>query len=149
MKRKGFSLLELMVTVVIVGILAAAGVPLYEEYVKKTRTAEAKNALGDIYSSQLIFYDDPLLTGPTPRFATSLKELGWKIEINRGEKFVGKKPAEYTYGTSEAASCASVPDANANYLPPKFDKLMMKNLPMADVEQGTYTATSETIGLCI
>jgi type IV pilus assembly protein PilE len=43
----GFTLLELMVTVVIVGILAAIAYPAYTQQVQKTRRSEAKAALTD------------------------------------------------------------------------------------------------------
>lgn len=40
MKRNGFTLIELMIAVAVVGILAAIAYPSYIEYVKKTRRAE-------------------------------------------------------------------------------------------------------------
>lgn len=45
MKRKGFSLIEIMVVVAIVGILAAIAIPSYSNYIKRTRRAEAVTAL--------------------------------------------------------------------------------------------------------
>ncbi|AVS78597.1 prepilin-type cleavage/methylation domain-containing protein [Paracidovorax avenae] len=43
--QRGFTLIELMITVAVVGILAAIAYPSYREYVSKSRRAEAKTIL--------------------------------------------------------------------------------------------------------
>jgi type IV pilus assembly protein PilE len=47
-KQRGFTLVELMVTVLIVGILTAIAVPGYNSYVRKARRADAKVALTNL-----------------------------------------------------------------------------------------------------
>lgn len=42
---KGFTLIEVMITVAIVGILAAVALPSYREYIQRSHRADARNTL--------------------------------------------------------------------------------------------------------
>jgi len=55
MNRKGFTLLELVVVVIILGILATLGFTQYTKMVEKGRTAEAKMILGQIRTAQVAY----------------------------------------------------------------------------------------------
>jgi prepilin-type N-terminal cleavage/methylation domain-containing protein len=52
----GFSLMEVMIVVVIIGILAALAYPNLEKYLKRARQTEAKTNLSAIYTAQKIYY---------------------------------------------------------------------------------------------
>ena len=54
--QKGFTLLELLVVVVIVGVLAAAAVPIYLNYVRDSRRAEAKGGLAAIQTAEQVYF---------------------------------------------------------------------------------------------
>jgi len=57
-KQAGFTLIELMIVVGIIGILVSVSVPLYNKYQRKSRQAEAKIALGAIYALEKSFYSE-------------------------------------------------------------------------------------------
>lgn len=51
-KIRGFSLIELMIVIVVVAILAAIAIPSYQDYIRKSRRADAKDAVTRIAAAQ-------------------------------------------------------------------------------------------------
>ena len=50
--KQGFTLIELMIVVVIIGILAAVSIPSFSNYLNRSKTAEAVTFLGEIRQRQ-------------------------------------------------------------------------------------------------
>ena len=49
--QSGFTMIELMVVVIIVGVLAAIAIPIYGKYIKNSRITEATGRIGEIITS--------------------------------------------------------------------------------------------------
>lgn len=96
--KKGFTLIELMIVIAIIGILAAVAIPMYSDYTKKSRTAEVQSNLNEIVKMQLIYKEDPNGGSVTGKYASGFATLGFST--NTG-KFIT------TFAAGSDNSCAS------------------------------------------
>jgi prepilin-type N-terminal cleavage/methylation domain-containing protein len=72
-KQRGYTLVEMMVTVSLIGFLGSLAYPNYALFIAKSHRAEAINALSAIYKWQLAYYTD------TGIYADSFDELGFEL----------------------------------------------------------------------
>jgi len=54
--RKGFTLIELMIVVAIIGILAAIAIPNFLRFQAKSKQSEARELLSSIYTAEVAYY---------------------------------------------------------------------------------------------
>lgn len=73
MKKDGFSLMELLIALVIIGVIAGVAYPKYQKLVTRTKQTEAKNILRSIRMGQDLFYTTHL------KYASNLSELDVEI----------------------------------------------------------------------
>lgn len=96
--KKGFTLIELMIVIAIIGILAAVAIPMYSDYTKKSRTAEVQSNLNEIVKMQLIYKEDPNGGSKTGKYASGFATLGFSTNT-------GKFITSFSAGADN--SCAS------------------------------------------
>lgn len=78
---RGFSLIELVIALAIVGILVAIAIPNYREHVRKSTRAEAQSYLTSLASRQQQYMVDKR------RYATSAATLGLGLPASLAGKF--------------------------------------------------------------
>ena len=105
----GFTLVELMVAVGIMGVLLAIGLPQYNEYLVKGKLTEAMSMLSDLQLRQEQYYQDnrTYSNGMTPRVAGSYFTNTTCVTANSGQTYIcsaGSSALGYTYTISETGT---------------------------------------------
>ncbi|MFA5807877.1 MAG: prepilin-type N-terminal cleavage/methylation domain-containing protein [bacterium] len=116
--KKGFTLIELMIVVAIIGILAAIAIPNFLKFQAKSKQSEAKSNLGAIYTGQVSFFGEANTFGNfdqinwspsgTPRYHYALGAWADNNSVNRGALIVGAPVP-----TSWAGNILQVKDSSA------------------------------------
>lgn len=97
--QKGFTLIELMIVVAIIGILAAIAIPNFLRYQAKSRQAEARTNLGGIFVGETSYF------GEQSRYG-DFTEIGFAL--------AGASSNRYTYRSGAGGVAGGVNANTAN-----------------------------------
>lgn len=100
MRQKGFTLIEVMIVVVIVGILASIAYPSYTEYVLKSDRAEAKAHLLSAMQAQERHYSQSMTYLDTVAKLTAFSGVAASSEHNKYTLSIDK-----CTGSTDTKSC--------------------------------------------
>jgi len=101
--HKGFTLIELMIVVAIIGILAAIAIPNFLKYQAKSRQSEARTNLGGVFVAETSYFGEQARYG-------AFSEIGFALAGTANR---------YTYrsGASGTAGGNSSNTANVDQIP--------------------------------
>lgn len=109
-RARGFSLLELMIVVSIIGILASTALINYSMYLRRSRVSEAILAMSQIRHAQFAYRENPFLGNG--EFSGSLAGLNWCLQGGQSCT-VGKWPALYAYSTNGVTASGAAGNVQA------------------------------------
>ncbi len=100
--KKGFTLIELMIVVAIIGILAAIAIPNFMNYQCKAKQSEAKSNLGTIRTNQEAYRAEH------DTYSTSMAGIGFTISGDKRYTYTATLGGTTAFTGTAAAPAGSV-----------------------------------------
>ena len=133
--QKGFTLIELMIVVAIIGILAAIAIPQYQNYIAKSQVSRVMSETGALKT----VIESCVLEGKT---AAGACELGWTSSNLLGAAATGNAQTTSQGGLSVGISADGAADVEATFGNAAAATLATKTLNWKRTAAGVWACTS-------
>ncbi len=92
--KRGFTLLEVLIVLIVLGVIAGLAIPVYTAQVEKSRKVEALQVLGAIRASEVRYFSEK----------GSYSATGLDFDFSAGALGAGTQTLHFTYGVASTGA---------------------------------------------
>src|SRR5262249_33255941 len=100
-RQRGFTLIELMIVVAIIGILAAIAIPNFIKFQARSKQGEAKSNLKSLFTAQRAYFQEK------DKYLETINDIGFGPERGNRYAYWNGATADYQLRTSLSGSSAT------------------------------------------